>query len=247
MNGSPTLGVLTKMERRLERESRVYGGITIVLSFLDILAGAVCAVCTTLQFAALVTSLMSGAVVCSRAVQILRTKKFVSALKVLSGVSSAYLDLRKIYIKGGGTKMNTFLQAIKNNPLTILFALFGAGIMFYVGYFFAGIWFAFGTLGSILCGALCAVVAVVLVVLLGWDKAKAAILRGAKKALSAEAYDTLVNVATALEAEETAAKAEAEAAKAEMQQKAEQEAYIHAKQLVEKYEASKAAANTDSE
>lgn len=224
---------LERLERKLTKETKVYGIFTIILSVLDVLCGFMCIIFTTLQITAVVVSVLSGTLICSRAVQVLKAKNLINTIRVLSGLSSTYVVCR---IKKGEF-MKNFFQAIKNNPLTLLFAIIGGAIMGFAGFNIAQIYFAMPTWGYVLVAIGCALLTIAIVVVLGWDKAKAAILRTAKKNLTKENYDSLVEMVGTLEqkqAEDAAKLAEEEAKAKELEQaKITVEAYENAKKLLE--------------
>lgn len=99
--------------------------------------------------------------------------------------------------------MKKFFDNIKNNPLTIVFALIGGGVMGFAAYKLAQLYFvALPQWAYILIAIVAAILTVVFVVLLGWDNLKSAILRSAKKTLSTDGYNTLVETVDALKAKE---------------------------------------------
>ena len=224
---------LTRLEQKLAKESKVYGIFTIILSILDVLCGCLCIIFTTLQVTAVVVSILSGTVICSRAVQVLKAKNLLNTIRVLNGLSSAYVVCRM----KKGEYMKNFIKAIKNNPLTLLFAIIGAIVMGFAGYTVAQCYFAMPIWGYVLIGVGCALLTIFIVVLLGWDKAKAAILRTAKKTLTSENYEKLVETVTELEqkqAEDAKAKADEDAYQKDLDKaKATVEAYEQAKKLLE--------------
>ena len=63
---------LTRLELKLAKESKVYGIFTIILSALDVLCGCLCIIFSTIQITAVVVSILSGTIVCARAVQVLK-------------------------------------------------------------------------------------------------------------------------------------------------------------------------------
>lgn len=235
---------LTRLELKLAKESKVYGIFTIVLSILDVLCGCLCIIFTTLQVTAVVVSILSGTVICSRAVQVLKAKNLLNTIRVLNGLSSAYVVCRM----KKGEYMKNFIKAIKNNPLTLLFAIIGAAVMGFAGFKMSQLYFTMPVWAYILIGIGCAMLTIIFVVLLGWDKAKAAILRTAKKTLTSENYEELVEMVGKLEEkqnEEAKEKAEQEAHQKELDTaKATVEAYEQAKKLLED-EAKKQANSTN--
>lgn len=224
---------LTRLELKLAKESKVYGIFTIILSVLDVLCGCLCIIFSTIQITAVVVSILSGTVICSRAVQVLKAKNLLNTIRMLNGLSSAYVVCRM----KKGEYMKNIVNAIKNNPLTLLFAIIGAIVMGFAGFTMSQLYFTMPTWAYVLIGIACALLTIFFVVLLGWDKAKASILRTAKKTLTKENYDTLVEMVGNLEqkqAEDAKAKADEDAYQKDLDKaKATVEAYEQAKKLLE--------------
>ena len=143
--------------------------------------------------------------------------------------------------------MKNFVKAIKNNPLTLLFAIIGALVMGFCGYQVSASLLGVPVYACVLVGAAAALLTVLAVFVLGWDKVKEAILRAAKKTLSKENYDKLVETAGALEqkqAEEAQKKADEEARQKKLAEaRATVEAYDQAKKLLDEDAASKASSD----
>lgn len=100
--------------------------------------------------------------------------------------------------------MKKIFDNLKNNPLTIVFAILGGGIMGFASYKLAQLNFV--TLPQwalILIAVFAAIITIVLVVVLGWDNVKSAILRSAKKTLSVDGYNKLIEYVDTLRAKET--------------------------------------------
>lgn len=127
--------------------------------------------------------------------------------------------------------MKKFFENIKNNPLTIVFAIIGGGVMGFSAYKLAQLYFvALPQWVYILIAVVAAILTVVLVVVLGWDNLKSAILRHAKKTLSDDGYNQLVDMVDSLKASEDE-QAEIAAANAAHDKEVER-----ARQVVAEYE-----------
>lgn len=227
---------LNMLEQKLNKESKAYGIFTIILSTLDVLCGVLCLVFTTIQITAVVMSIASGTLVCSRAIQVLKTKNLLKTIRVLNGLSSTYIVCR---IKKGEYMKNF----IKQNKLTLLVSLLGFVICGIAGYFIAAM-FTAPVLVRYITGGACSVLAVVLVMILGKENSLEFFTRVAVTKLPKEyqeqAVEAIKKVQTLVETEQ-AAKAEKEALKVEVQKakatvdayESANESYQKAKQLVE--------------
>lgn len=224
---------LVRLELKLAKEQKVYGITTIILSALDVICGLLCIIFTSIQITALIVSIASGTVICSRAVQVLKTKNLINTIRTLNGLSSAYIVCRM----KKGEYMKSFIQAIKNNPLTLLFAIIGGVVMGFGGYKLSALYLVAPNYAYVLIGVGCCLLTVLFVVILGWDKAKAAILRTAKKTLTSENYETLVEMVGTMEqkqAEDAEKQAKEKQKALELEQaKATVEAYEKAKKLLD--------------
>ena len=128
--------------------------------------------------------------------------------------------------------MKKILQNIKNNPLTIIFAVIGGGVMAFVTYSLAQLYFT--TLPQwlyIIFAIIAAIITIVLVFVLGWDTVKSAILRSAKKSLNDDNYNKVVDMIGTLEA------AQAEDAKTQAETVAKSKEVEQAKITIADYEA----------
>lgn len=231
------IDTLGRLELKLQKESKAYGVTTIILSVLDVLCGIICIICTSIQITSVVVSILSGTVVCTRAVQILKTRNLLNTIKVLNGLATGYVVCRM----KKGEYMKNFVKCIKNNPLTLLFAILGGLTMGFSGYKISQSYFVAPNYAYILVGVGCAALTVLFVVILGWDKAKSAILRTAKKTLTKENYDLLVGTVGELE------KKQAEEAEKKAQEEAHQKEVDNAKAVVGAYEKAKKILDEDAQ
>ena len=128
--------------------------------------------------------------------------------------------------------MKKLLQNIKNNPLTLIFAVFGGGISALVTYLLAQLYFkSLPQWLNIIFAIVAAMITIVLVFILGWDTIKSAILRSAKKSLSNDNFNKVVEMVGALEA------AQAEDVKAQAETMAKSKEVEQAKITIANYEA----------
>ena len=137
--------------------------------------------------------------------------------------------------------MKKFVKCIKNNPLTLLFATLGGLTMGYSGYKLSQLRFVAPDYAYILIGVGCAILTILAVVILGWDKAKSAILRTARKTLTKENYDLLVDTVGEME------KKQAEEAEKKAQEEAHQKEIDNAKAVVGAYEKAKKILDEDAQ
>ena len=132
--------------------------------------------------------------------------------------------------------MKNFFKNIKNNPLTIIFAVLGGGIMAFVTYNLAQLYFiSLPNYLYIIFAIIAAILTVVMVVILGWDTVKSAILRSARKNLSKDNYNKVVEFVGTLEDTEKQAKQE------EIQKALKNKEVEQAKAIIANYEADKLA------
>lgn len=211
--------LLKIVDEKLDNQCKIYNWVTVVLSILDVVTGLVCIICTTWQITAFVTSILTGTVVCSRTVQVLKAKNLLNTVRTIASVSGAYMFVRF----KRGEFMAKIWQTILNNKWTILFSVIGAFFGFITGWTIAKTC-GCAALASLFAGIGGAILVIIGVVFLGWEKVKEFTLRTSKKHLKPEAYETLVNVAIMLEEEEKKNK------QAEAKYKEEQEALERAKQ-----------------
>lgn len=132
--------------------------------------------------------------------------------------------------------MKNFFKNIKNNPLTIIFAVLGGGIMAFATYNIAQLYFInLPTYLYIIFAVIAAILTIVIVVTLGWDTVKQAILRSAKKNLSKDNYNKVVEFVGTLEDTEKQTKQE------EVQKALKDKEVEQAKAIIASYEANKKA------
>lgn len=192
-----------------DSEKKLYNISAIVLSILDVICGIIAIFYAGMLVTSVIASIICGTVWSGRFIQLIKTERLAKSLKVLSTASLAYIAVRK----KRSEYMKNILKNIKNNPLTIVFALLGGGIMAFVTYKLAQLYFI--TLPHylyIIFAVIAAIITIVLVFVLGWDSVKSAVLRSAKKNLSKENYEKVIELVGTLESTEKDAK-QAEVAK----------------------------------
>lgn len=229
---------LIMLEQKLNRESKAYGILTIILSALDVLCGVLCIVFTTVQITAVVMSIASGTIVCSRAIQVLKTKNLLKTIRILNGISSTYIVCRM----KKGDYMKKFVTWVKQNKLTLLVSLLGFVVCGIAGYYITAL-FTTPIFVRYIVGGVCSVLAVVLVMILGKENSLEFFTRVAVTKLPKEyqeqAVEAIKKVQTLVVTEQEA-KAQKEALKVEVQKakatveayESANESYLKAKQLV---------------
>lgn len=183
-----------------DSEKKLYNWSAIVLSILDVICGIIAIFYTTMAVTSVIASFICGTIWGGRLIQLIKAERLAKALKVMSTASIAYIAARK----KRSEYMKKIFGNLKNNPLTIVFAILGGGVMGFASYKLAQVNFV--TLPQwvlILIAIFAAILTVVLVVVLGWDNVKSAILRSAKKTLSADGYDKLIEYVDIIKAKET--------------------------------------------
>ena len=188
-----------KKLKSYDNEKKLYNLSAIILSVLDVLCGIISIFYTSMIVTSVIASIICGTIWGGRFIQLIKAERLAKALKILSTASITYITIRK----KRSEFMKKFFDNIKNNPLTIVFALIGGGVMGFAAYKLAQLYFvALPQWAYILIAIVAAILTVVFVVLLGWDNLKSAILRSAKKTLSTDGYNTLVETVDALKAKE---------------------------------------------
>lgn len=231
---------LVELELKLKKESKVYGIFTIILSILDVLCGVLCIIFTSIQITALVMSIASGTIICSRAIQVLKTRNLVKTIRILNGVSGTYLAFR---VKKG-EYMKKIFTWIKNNKLTLLVSTLGFVVCGFAGYYASALIFMAPKFVYFIVGAICSILSVVLVMILGNENALQFFLRTAvgylPKEYQEQVSETVKNLQSQVNSEkeqktkEAALKKEVQRAKVtvETYEKAN-ESYLKAKKLLE--------------
>lgn len=213
-----------------EKERKLYNFSAIILSILDVVCGIIAIFYAGMLVTSVVASIACGTIWCGRFIQLVKTERLAKSLRVLTSVSLTYIAVRK----KRSEYMKNFVKNIKNNPMTIIFAFLGAAIMGFAAYKIAPIYLIeLPAWSYIVIAIACALLTVVMVVLLGWDSAKPAILRTAKKHLDSENYDKVVALVGELE------KAQDDAKQAELANAARQKEIEDAKAKVAEYEKAK--------
>ena len=211
-----------------DSEKKLYNISAIILSVLDVVCGIIAIFYTSMIVTSVLASIACGTIWSGRFIQLVKTERLAKSLRVLSTASIAYIAVRK----KRSEYMKKILQNIKNNPLTIIFAVIGGGVMAFVTYSLAQLYFI--TLPQwlyIIFAIVAAIITIALVFVLGWDTVKSAILRSAKKSLSDENYNKVVEMVGTLEA------AQAEDAKAQAETVAKSKEVEQAKITIANYEA----------
>lgn len=225
-----------KKLKSYDNEKKLYNLSAIILSVLDVLCGIISIFYTSMIVTSVIASIICGTIWGGRFIQLIKAERLAKALKILSTASITYITVRK----KRSEFMKKFFDNLKNNPLTIVFALIGGGVMGFAAYKLAQLYFvALPQWAYILIAIVAAVLTVVFVVLLGWDNLKPAILRSAKKTLSKDGYNTLVETVDALKAKE-AEQAEIAAATAAHDREVEQARQIIAEREKQNAEYKKA-------
>lgn len=225
-----------KKLKSYDNEKKLYNLSAIILSVLDVLCGIISIFYTSMIVTSVIASIICGTIWGGRFIQLIKAERLAKALKILSTASITYITVRK----KRSEFMKKFFDNLKNNPLTIVFALIGGGVMGFAAYKLAQLYFvALPQWAYILIAIVAAVLTVVFVVLLGWDNLKSAILRSAKKTLSKDGYNTLVETIDALKAKE-AEQAEIAAATAAHDREVEQARQIIAEREKQNAEYKKA-------
>lgn len=225
-----------KKLKSYDNEKKLYNLSAIILSVLDVLCGIISIFYTSMIVTSVIASIICGTIWGGRFIQLIKAERLAKALKILSTASITYITVRK----KRSEFMKKFFDNLKNNPFTIVFALIGGGIMGFAAYKLAQLYFvALPQWAYILIAIVAAVLTVVFVVLLGWDNLKSAILRSAKKTLSKDGYNTLVETVDALKAKE-AEQAEIAAATAAHDREVEQARQIIAEREKQNAEYKKA-------
>lgn len=225
-----------KKIKSYDNEKKMYNISAIILSILDVVCGIIALFYTTMIATSIVASIVCGTIWGGRFVQLIKAERLVKALKVMSTASIAYITARK----KRSDFMKKFFDNIKNNPMTIIFAIIGGVVMGLAAYKLAQLYIvAVPNWGHILLAIAAAIVTVILIVLLGWDSLKSAILRSAKKVLSHDGYNTLVETVNTLKTSE-AEQAAIAAANAARNKEIEQAKYIIAEREKQNAEYKKA-------
>ncbi len=186
---------ITKL-KSYDKEAKLYNISAIILSIFDVICGIIAIFYVSMQVTSVVASIICGTIWSGRCIQLIKAHRLAKALKVLSTASLAYIAVRK----KRSEYMKKLLKNIKNNPLTIIFALLGGGIMAFSTYTIAQLYFI--TLPHwlyIIFAVVVAIITIILVIVLGWDGAKSAILRSARKTLCKEDYNKVVDMVGTLE------------------------------------------------
>lgn len=216
------------------REKKLYNLSAIILSVLDVICGITALFYTAMVTTSVVASILCGTIWSGRFIQLVKAERLAKSLKILSTASLAYIAVRK----KRSEYMKNVIQAIKNNPLTLVFAIIGGLVSGFCGLklipsYIPGL----PTYAYILIAIACALVAIAIVIILGWDGVKNAFLRNAKRVLSDENYQKVTELITTLESKQDSEKVKESESKA-LQKEVEKaqkivDQYEHAKQVLE--------------
>lgn len=228
-----------KMEELLDRLEKfnkdrgLYNISSIILSILDVISGIICAFYVSVQVSAAVVSLITGILITSRTVQVIKIEKLSKTLGLflkkswVRRVFSVCLLFITTRIKRGNNKMAKWLKA---NKFSVLMGIIACGVVAGAVWFvISSYWSASPLWAHILITAGSGLVSCLGVYFLGAEKWTEYVLRISAKKLSKENQAKLSETATALfnqaKALEEQSKKEAELkAQAEAQAKAELEA-----------------------
>lgn len=218
-----------------DSEKKLYNISAIILSVLDVVCGIIAIFYTSMVVTSVLASIACGTIWSGRFIQLIKTERLAKSLRILSTASIAYIAVRK----KRSEYMKKILQNIKNNPLTIIFAVIGGGVMAFVTYSLAQLYFtALPQWLYIIFAIVAAIITIALVFVLGWDTAKGAVLRSAKKHLSNEDYNKVVEMVGTLE--KAAADAKVAAKQAEESEAQKLKDVEQAKATIAAYEAKQA-------
>lgn len=220
------LGKLEGLAEKLEKEQKAYGILTIILSVLDVLTGILCIFLTSVQITAVVTSILSGSVVGSRAIQVLKSRNLIKTVALINGLSASYVVSR---VKKG-EYMKNFLKA---NKYSILSAIGLGGIVGTSTFFLMPLVWLAPLYAKILIACGVGIVVFLLVFFLGREKFMQYALRIATKHLPNDKIENVLDIANKFNEEMSKLEAE-EKEKKELEAKKKQ-----AKKIVEEYENAK--------
>lgn len=221
------LSTLTAKIAKIDKDSRAYQVITTVFFVLDILAGILCIIFSSIQITAIVTSVLSGATVCSRIVQLFKSRKFMQTISLLNSISASYIVFR--------VKKGEYMKKwIKANKWTVIVSIFACGFVGATSWFLiSAFWIGVPLWAHVLIVAGASLLTIVPVYLLGAETIVQWTLRLSSKGLPAEKVDELTNVANQFKEEVAKAKVEEELKKREESEVAK------AKRIVDEYENAK--------
>lgn len=221
--------------KKFDNERKLYNLSAIILSVLDVLCGIIAIFYTSMLATSIVASILCGTIWGGRFIQVVKTERLAKSLKVMTTASLAYIAVRK----KRSEYMKNIFKNIKNNPLTIVFAIIGGAVMSFVTYTLAQLYFInLPQYLYFIFAAVAAIITMIIVVVLGWDTAKGAVLRSAKKHLSDEDYNKVVEMVGTLE--KAAADAKVAAKQAEESEAQKLKDVEQAKATIAAYEAKQA-------
>lgn len=214
------------IQKQLKVKGKKYNIITLILSILDFVAGILCVIFSSIQIAAGVVGIISGAIGANKVVQLLRARNFIKSIALINGISATYIIAR---VKKGEYMKNW----LKANKFSILESIFFAGIIGTATWFLIAAYVVLPLWASILIAIGAGIVAMILVYFLGAEKVWQYSLRIISKQLPQDQIDTLTNTAN-----EFLTTIKAEKQKEQERIKEEQEIQ-KAKNIIEEYENAK--------
>lgn len=183
------LAKLENLSLRLHKESKVYGTLTIILSILDVLTGLICIVFTSIQITAFITSILSGSVVCSRAIQVLKSRNLIKTIALINGVSASYIVSRA----KKGEYMKNFFKA---NKFSLILSTGIGGIVGCSAFFLMPLVWATAPLwASILIACGIGIIIWLMIFFLGKEKTFEYLLRVGTKYLPEDKISQVIDMA----------------------------------------------------
>lgn len=226
-NDDKILRQLENLAEKLHKESKVYGTLTIILSVLDVLTGLICIVFTSIQITAFITSLLSGSVVCSRAIQVLKSRNLIKTIALINGVSASYIIGRA----KKGEYMKNFFKA---NKFSLILATGLGGIVGCSAFFLMPlVWATAPLYASILISCGIGITIWLMVFFLGKEKTFEYLLRVGTKYLPEDKISQVIEIANKFTEEVKVAEKE------EIEKKKLESEKLKAKKIIEEYENAK--------
>lgn len=118
---------LEEMDRRYQKEQKIYNVAGIVLSLLDILFGLLSLFYSALLITAVVASLLCGTVWGTRTVQVMKVRQLIKNLKLVAVPGFVYIATRK---KRGDLFMNIKIKNWVIAGIDLIAVLFGVAMVF---------------------------------------------------------------------------------------------------------------------
>lgn len=118
---------LEEMDRRYQKEQKIYNVAGIVLSLLDILFGLLSLFYSALLVTAVVASVLCGTVWGARTVQVMKVRQLIKNLKLVAVPGFVYIATRK---KRGDLFMNIKIKNWVIAGIDLIAVLFGVAMVF---------------------------------------------------------------------------------------------------------------------